>query len=45
MRVLLIEDDPVLGESLKEFLEREGCEVRWIQDDREFYDPSMAVYG
>ena len=42
MRVLLIEDDPVLGESLKEFLEREGCEVRWIQDDREFYDPTVA---
>lgn len=42
MKVLLIEDDPILGESLKEYLEEEGCEVRWIQDDREFYDPTVA---
>jgi len=35
MRVLLIEDDPILGESLKEYLEEEGIEVHWIQDDRE----------
>ena len=42
MRVLLVEDDPILGESLKEYLEREGCGVRWIQDDRELYDPLTA---
>jgi DNA-binding response OmpR family regulator len=43
MRVLLIEDDPILGESLKEYLEREGCTVKWVQDDSEFYDPSLAA--
>ncbi|WP_457600994.1 response regulator transcription factor [Hydrogenivirga sp.] len=42
MRVLLIEDDPILGESLKEYLEREGCEVKWIQDDRDFHDPGLS---
>ncbi len=42
MKVLLIEDDPVLGESLKEYLENRGCIVRWVQDDREIYDASVA---
>jgi DNA-binding response OmpR family regulator len=35
MRVLLIEDDPILGESLEEYLSEQGIEVHWIQDDRE----------
>ncbi len=35
MKVLLIEDDPILGESLKEYLEESGIQVHWIQDDRE----------
>ncbi len=35
MKVLLIEDDLTLGESLKEFLELEGFTVKWIYDDRE----------
>ncbi len=43
MRVLLIEDDPILGESLKEYLEREGFEVKWIWDDRELEDPSYVL--
>ncbi len=34
MRVLFIEDDPVLGESIKDFLELSGIETEWIQDDR-----------
>ena len=34
MRVLFIEDDPVLGESIKDFLELSGIETVWIQDDR-----------
>ena len=34
MRVLLIEDDTILGESLKEYLESQGAEVKWISDDR-----------
>ena len=42
MRVLLIEDDPVLGESLKEYLEKEGFEVKWVSDDRELYDLTVA---
>ncbi len=43
MKVLLIEDDPILGESLKEYLEREGFEVKWIWDDRELEDPSYVL--
>ncbi|WP_293446173.1 response regulator transcription factor [Persephonella sp.] len=35
MRVLMIEDDPILGESLEEYLKDNGIEVHWIQDDRE----------
>jgi DNA-binding response OmpR family regulator len=35
MRVLFIEDDPILGESIKEFLELNNIETDWINDDRE----------
>ena len=38
MKVLIIEDDPNLGEGLKEFLENHGIEVTWIGDDREIWD-------
>ncbi len=34
MHVLLIEDDLLLGESLKEYLEDNGITVDWIYDDR-----------
>lgn len=34
MKVLLIEDDAILGDSLKEYLENQGIEVKWISDDR-----------
>ncbi len=43
MKVLLIEDDPELGESLKEYLERSGFEVKWVQDDRELTDVSVVL--
>jgi len=36
--VLLVEDDRLLGESLKEYLESEGFWVDWIYDSREFFD-------
>ncbi|MDQ7055811.1 MAG: response regulator transcription factor [Persephonella sp.] len=35
MKILLIEDDPILGESLKDYLEENSIFVHWIQDDRE----------
>jgi len=35
MKVLLVEDDPILGESLKEYLEKNGINVKWLSDDRE----------
>lgn len=34
MRILIIEDDRALGESLKEYLEIEGIEVHWLYDER-----------
>ncbi len=34
MKVLLVEDDELLGESLKEYLSKEGFSVRWEDDDR-----------
>ncbi len=43
MKVLLIEDDAVLGESLKEFLESKGFEVHWISDERKFHSPELAM--
>lgn len=38
MKVLLVEDDKLLGESLKEYLSSEGLVVDWIEDSREFFD-------
>jgi len=35
MKVLLVEDDLMLGQSLKEYLELNGLQVRWLNDDRE----------
>jgi len=37
-RILLVEDDESLGTVLKDSLEREGFEVRWLRDGREAYD-------
>ncbi|NPA51566.1 MAG: response regulator transcription factor [Aquificae bacterium] len=38
MKVLIIEDDLVLGESLKEYLQKKGIDVVWIFDDREVFN-------
>ncbi|BAI69147.1 response regulator transcription factor [Hydrogenobacter thermophilus] len=35
MKVLLVEDDKLLGESLKEYLEREGMHIDHVSDPRE----------
>ncbi len=37
MRVLLIEDDTHLGDALKRYLEKEGHNCNWIDDDREVF--------
>lgn len=34
MKVLLVEDDRLLGQSLKEYLELNGLSVRWLTDGR-----------
>ncbi len=33
MKVLLIEDDTLLGQSVKEYLELNGLKVKWLSDD------------
>ncbi|MCX8164499.1 MAG: response regulator transcription factor [Aquificaceae bacterium] len=38
MKVLLVEDDRLLGESLRDYLNLEGLTVDWIEDSREFFD-------
>ncbi len=38
MKILLIEDNKILGESLKEYLQQEKFDVDWLFDDREFED-------
>ncbi len=45
MKILLVEDDPILGESLTEFLKRNGYEVEWIKDDRKLYENLDLVLG
>lgn len=42
MKVLLVEDDPVLGESLVEYMRKEGVDVEWILDERDLFDVSVA---
>ena len=34
MRVLLVEDDPMIGESVKTSLMRENCVVDWVLDGK-----------
>ncbi|MCA0244913.1 MAG: response regulator transcription factor [Proteobacteria bacterium] len=34
MRVLLVEDDPMIGESLREALRRQGMAADWVRDGR-----------
>ncbi len=35
MRVLLIEDDAHLGDALKRYLDKNGFECEWVEDDRD----------
>ncbi len=44
MRVILVEDDPILGESIKEFLEENGLSVKWLQDERDIYYEDLGSY-
>jgi len=44
MRVLLIEDNELLGESVEEYLQAYGIEVRWIKDEREVEFEDLSVY-
>lgn len=47
-RILLLEDDPVLGESLQELLTSKGFETRWVTDGEEAaeaaYDTRYDLY-
>lgn len=38
MKILLLEDDALLGESLKEYLEEENFEIDWVQDGEAVFD-------
>ena len=38
MKILLLEDDRLLGESLMEYLELDGFEVEWVQDGEQVLD-------
>jgi len=42
MKVLLVEDDLTLGESLKEYLEINDIDVKWLSDDREVEDVVLS---
>ncbi len=44
MRVLLIEDNELLGESVEEFLSSYGIEVKWIKDEREVEFEDLFLY-
>lgn len=44
MRVLLVEDDTLLGGSLKDYLEMNGISVDWISDDRGFSIEELELY-
>ncbi|WP_456402010.1 response regulator transcription factor [Persephonella sp.] len=35
MHILLVEDDPLLGETVEEYLSENNIQVKWIQDDRD----------
>jgi len=43
MKILLLEDDTVLGESLQEFLEMEGFEVEHVTRGEEVYDRTFEA--
>lgn len=43
VKVLIVEDDALLGEGLKEYLGREGFEVTWVEDERCILENIEAV--
>jgi DNA-binding response OmpR family regulator len=46
MKILLLEDDRLLGESLLEYLELEGFEVDWVQEGKQVFDRTFETrYG
>ncbi len=42
MKILVLEDDRLLGESLEEYLELDGLEVDWVQDGAGVIDRTFA---
>jgi len=42
MKVLLLEDDRILGESLQEYLELEDFEVDWVHDGEAVFEQTFA---
>ncbi len=43
MKILLLEDDMLLGESLEEYLELDGLEVEWVQDGEQVLDRTFET--
>ncbi|MEQ1883354.1 MAG: SURF1 family cytochrome oxidase biogenesis protein, partial [Burkholderiales bacterium] len=44
MRLLLVEDDPMIGKSIHIGLRREGYSVDWVQDGRAGYEVLTPLY-
>jgi DNA-binding response OmpR family regulator len=44
MRVLIIEDNELLGESVEEFLSSFGITVKWIKDERDVEYEDLSLY-
>ena len=43
-KILLVEDDLILGETLKEVLEEEGFTCKWVKNGEEALDATYAVH-
>jgi len=44
LNILIIEDDPALGDSLEEYLSAKGNSVTWLQDERGLETRSLQFY-
>ena len=44
MRVLFIEDNELLGESIEEYLSSQGLSVKWLKDERELEYEDLELY-
>jgi DNA-binding response OmpR family regulator len=42
MKILLVEDDKVLGETICDLLESESYEVEWVQDGEAALDSTLV---